>query len=350
VGPARGELGLGAGFGVADDRFADGRVAGAALSETTVATTDDVAAVGEGGRLSSGLPGSVAPPQQATATSAEVASTFSRNLRSGETDWFIGALGIARRVHAQDQCFMIVRLIQPYRACAPAAGGESYRQVPVPGIGPEPVWAPGETACPVPSWAAGELIYGCRRSEEQAMRVEKAGVLDTQRISQAWEMYTAAFAELRAAAAQRHVMNRREFDEVMTDKRVAKYLAIDPVGERLIGLATFTNELDAMPLISPEFFAHRWPELYLARKVWYLGFFAVDRLHRGSGAFEAVIAAMWARVQEGGGVAALDVCGHNKQIGLPAAIQRTLEALTPQVVTEQVDVQTYWTFELAATD
>ena len=57
---------------------------------------------------------------------------------------------------------------------------------------------------------------------------------------------------------------------------------------------------------------------------------------------------MWAEVRAAGGVAALDVCAHNTALGLPAAIRRTLQALTPQVVAEQLDAQAYWSFELVA--
>lgn len=178
------------------------------------------------------------------------------------------------------------------------------------------------------------------------MRVETARVLSGEQIGQAWELYVSGLGALRTRAVQRHVMRRREFDEVMADGRVVKYLAVTGHDDRLVGLSTFTNDLDAMPLISPEFFAYRWPELYQQRRVWYLGFFVVEPTHRGSGIFEEVIDRMWAEVRERGGLAALDVCGFNEALGLPAAIQRTLEALTPQVATEQVDVQSYWTFGL----
>jgi hypothetical protein len=182
------------------------------------------------------------------------------------------------------------------------------------------------------------------------MPMQVARVLDDAQIGQAWEMYTVAFAELRAAAVQRHVMNRREFDQVMADERVAKYLAIDPATDRLAGLATLTNDLDAMPLVSPDFFERRWPDLFAQRKVWYLGFFAIEPAYRGTGTFEEVIAEMWTEVRAGGGLAALDICGQNSAIGLPRAIQRTLEGLTPQVKMEQIDVQTYWAFELETTE
>lgn len=175
-------------------------------------------------------------------------------------------------------------------------------------------------------------------------------VLAEPQLSQAWRLYADAFAQLRTAAMQRHVMSRAEFDVVMADKRVEKHLAIDDSGtageERVTGLATFTNVLEAMPLISPEFFAHRWPDQYARHQVWYLGFFAIHEEYRSTGIFETVIAQMWAHVQAGGGVAALDVPGVNAQLGLPQAITRTLRALSPGVLAGQVDTQTYWAFEL----
>lgn len=166
------------------------------------------------------------------------------------------------------------------------------------------------------------------------------------RLSQAWLMYSAAFAGLRAAAVQRHVMNEAEFAQVMRDDRVGKHFAITDDGAEIAALATFTNELDAMPLISPEFFAHRWPKLYAQRRIWYLGFFAIDAAHRGGGLFEAVIAQMWEPVMREGGVAALDLCAQNVTLGLPKAIERTLLALTPEMVAESIDTQTYWAFAL----
>ena len=182
------------------------------------------------------------------------------------------------------------------------------------------------------------------------MRLEISLVLEQPRLDRAWAMYTTAFDELRTLAMQRHVMIRDEFDLVMTDKRVEKHLAIDPGTDAVVALATFTNVLESMPLISPEYFAARWPEFCQQGRVWYLGFFAIDEAYRSSGIFEAVIAQMWAPIQAAGGVAALDICAFNAAIGLPKAITRTLQDLTPDVVANQADVQTYWVFSLAAED
>lgn len=176
------------------------------------------------------------------------------------------------------------------------------------------------------------------------MRLERAYELDPLRSGQAWQMYDAAFAPLRTRAMQRHAMNRDEFDQVMADKRVEKHMALDPEDDSIIALATFTNALDAMPLISPDYFAARWPDFYEQNRVWYLGFFAIAAEHRHSGIFEAVIGQMWTPIRQGGGVAALDIPIVNVQRGLADAIARTLKDLTPDMVAEQADAQTYWAF------
>ncbi|MFV2021364.1 hypothetical protein [Micromonospora sp. LOL_023] len=162
-----------------------------------------------------------------------------------------------------------------------------------------------------------------------------------------WQLYTSAFDELRTAAVQRHVMHRAEFDEVLSDKRVLKYLGRDPQRtDQVAALATFTNELDSLPLISPDYFAHRWPDLYAQQRIWYIGFFAIHPQSRGSGLFEAVIADMWQRVAATNGIAALDICRRNDEIGLGRAIQQTLMSLTEGMRASKMDEQTYWLYEL----
>jgi ribosomal protein S18 acetylase RimI-like enzyme len=162
-----------------------------------------------------------------------------------------------------------------------------------------------------------------------------------------WQLYTEAFDELRVAAVQRHVMDRAEFDDVLGDKRVLKYVGRDALRpDQVAALATFTNELDSMPLISPDYFAHRWPDLYAERRIWYIGFFAIHPQSRGSGLFEEVIADMWTRVQNSRGIAALDICRRNDQIGLGRAIHHTLASLTEGARASRMDEQTFWLYEL----
>ncbi|GAA1865910.1 hypothetical protein [Asanoa iriomotensis] len=177
------------------------------------------------------------------------------------------------------------------------------------------------------------------------MDVDVEKIIAGTRREEAWHLYASAFDELRHVAVQRHVLYRTEFDDIMSDDRVEKYVAIAPDGA-LAGLSTLTNDLSAMPLISPDYFAHRWPDHYAARRIWYLGFLAIAATHRHSGAFEALIERMWRVVRANAGVAALDLCARNESGGLDAAITRRLTALTPDVLPTRLDTQAFWSWEL----
>jgi hypothetical protein len=176
------------------------------------------------------------------------------------------------------------------------------------------------------------------------MQIEVTKVVAGQRRDAAWQLYCEAFDELRATAVQRHVMHRREFDEVMADERVAKVIAAKDDPTAVDALATYTNELEAMPLISPEYFASRWPDLYATRRIWYLGFFAIRPDLRSTGVFEAVIEEMWQVVLAGQGIAALDICGRNEKFGLAQAIEKTLDTASPGVTASRIDAQAYWVY------
>ena len=176
------------------------------------------------------------------------------------------------------------------------------------------------------------------------MQIEFERVVPPPVLEATWHLYNRALEELRRTAVQRHVMYRNEFDHVMADERVWKYRAVEPKG-MITALATFTNQLESMPLISPDFFAHHWPRLYEAHSIWYIGFFAIHPDHRSSGVFERVIAHMWRQVRESHGIALLDIAWRNEVIGLPDGIHRVLQTLTPGMRTTRLDDQTYWLYE-----
>jgi hypothetical protein len=170
---------------------------------------------------------------------------------------------------------------------------------------------------------------------------------DDELIENAWKMYEESFRGLNALAVQRHLMYRHEFDEVMRDPRVQKYLSLDDEGT-MCGLSTYTNDLDAMPLISPDYFARRWPDHYAQRRIWYLGFIAIRPDSRGGAVRSLLVDRLWQPVRADRGVAALDICARNDALGLPGTIQRALERLSPDVVTMRLDEQVYWAYELPA--
>lgn len=163
---------------------------------------------------------------------------------------------------------------------------------------------------------------------------------------EAWQLYCDAFRDLNAMTVQRHLMTRVEFDEVMADRRVEKYLARER-GGRLVGMSTYTNILEAMPLISPAYFARRWPRLYAARKIWYCGFVAVPG--HDHGVFGALVTEMYRAAEDHGGVIALDMCRYNiERHRLDRAVKIMLTRISGgQVRAEEADAQTYHIYETA---
>jgi hypothetical protein len=182
------------------------------------------------------------------------------------------------------------------------------------------------------------------------MRIETHEVLPEAMLDEAWRLYAEAFEELRTVAVQRHVMTRAEFDEQMTDPRIRKYMVRHPDEERLAALATITNDLDAVPLISPDYFRHRWPAQYAERQIWYVPFNAIHPDHRGSGIFELIVEAMRQVVvgSQRPSIVGLDFCRRNEErYRLPQAIHNVLDRLGT-VHSQRVDTQAYWCYELPA--
>lgn len=173
------------------------------------------------------------------------------------------------------------------------------------------------------------------------MKIEVLEVFSGELLEEAWQLYRDAFTELNAFTIQRHLMHRHEFDDVAGDLNVQKWVVFNDDG-RLCGLATYTNELTSMPLISPAYFERRWPLLYAARKVWYCGFVADDR--SSLGVFGMLVERMYAVAADCGGVISLDICQENER--LARVVDLMMHRLSGGVcVWEKSDYQGYWTGE-----
>jgi hypothetical protein len=160
-----------------------------------------------------------------------------------------------------------------------------------------------------------------------------------------WDLYYDAFRELNALAVQRHLMYRSEFDDVMHDERVQKYLCLDDEAQ-LCGLSTYTNDLDAMPLISPPYFERRWPELYAQRRIWYCGFVAVQKTERATTAFGDLVEAMYRMAASQNGIIGLDFCRFNDSSHhMARVIELKLHRLSGKVRAERMDEQAFWLYE-----
>lgn len=179
------------------------------------------------------------------------------------------------------------------------------------------------------------------------MSVVTQQVVEDELLEQSWKLYQISFDSLRSMAVQRHVMYADEFDAVMADARVTKYLVHNDRGE-LQGVSTMANNLLSMPLVSPEYFATRWPDRYEAGRVFYIGFLAVHPDSHGSGIFGELVKAMTGVVAKVDGIAVIDVCTYNKdRLHLPRAINWLASTWAPHVTMTALDAQTYIGYDFA---
>jgi len=160
-----------------------------------------------------------------------------------------------------------------------------------------------------------------------------------------WTMYLDCFEELNTLAVQRHLMFREEFEVVMRDNRVQKYIAYDDDGS-LCGVATYTNELDAVPLIAPQYFERHWPEHYAGKRIWYIGFVAVAPHAQGREAFGQLVEQMYMVASAQNGLVGLDVCSYNDDVRHMSRVFRMMVSrLTDTMRFTRIDQQSYWLYE-----
>ncbi len=152
--------------------------------------------------------------------------------------------------------------------------------------------------------------------------------------------YVAAFDPLRTNAAARHLLTAEEFAAEMTDERIDKYVAWDDNG-RPAALTTLTTDLSAVPWISPDYFAARYPEHFQRGALYYLGYTLVHPEYERQGLFARMAARIVRRLNEERAVCAFDVGGYNdKTHSFGATIGALSRSLDMSL--ETVDVQTYY--------
>jgi hypothetical protein len=170
-------------------------------------------------------------------------------------------------------------------------------------------------------------------------------IIDEDLHSAAWQLYQDCFEELNTLAVQRHMMYKSEFDEVMADTRVDKYLALTDEGT-LCGITTYTNDLEAVPLISPQYFERHWPEHYAAKKIWYIGFIAVSPEFQGREAFAQMVEQMYLVASIQNGLVGLDICSYNDDVRHMSRVFRLMIARNSDNMRfNRIDQQSYWLYE-----
>jgi len=128
-------------------------------------------------------------------------------------------------------------------------------------------------------------------------------------IDRIWaEVYLPAFEPIRAKAPQRHVMWWEEFLALMQDRAVHKYVTTTDGGDP-IGLGCITNDLTAVPLIEPAYYAAQDPELYAQGRIWYV--ITVCSAPGQRDVYAELLTAMAPLVEDSRGIAALDFSTYN---------------------------------------
>jgi hypothetical protein len=156
-----------------------------------------------------------------------------------------------------------------------------------------------------------------------------------------YQLYEAAFAPLRVRSMARQELNEAEFSAQMTNGEVLKYVAWDVAGNP-VGMCALTRQLESVPWISPEYFAHRYPQHWARNAVWYLNFVLAHPTQRHSRFIDQLMEVGIGELIDQGAVCAYDMCAYNDEVlGLGRRLTQRFErtsGATPQLV----DTQNYY--------
>jgi hypothetical protein len=173
------------------------------------------------------------------------------------------------------------------------------------------------------------------------VRITVEAEVDEQTALSYFRLYRDTFGELATKAVARQLLHRDEFLDEMRDPRVHKYVAWDEQGVA-VGMSTLTSDLETVPWISPEYFAHHYPEHSARGAVYYQGFTLVHRDHRKSRIFQVLTERVVELLVAERAVCAYDICAHNNDtIGFADNIERLLHR-NADVTVVPIDVQTYY--------
>lgn len=156
-------------------------------------------------------------------------------------------------------------------------------------------------------------------------------------------LYRDAFADLNRRTVQRHLMTTAETLDVFADKRVRKYTSWDHPTGRLNGLSVMTNELEAWPLISEEYFEEHFPAM--RGRIWYIGFVCAAPTAPPT-VFPSLIAAMMDPIRASRGMGVLDYSSYViAEKALDQRSERMIARIAPLRAATKIDVQTFMAYE-----
>jgi len=176
------------------------------------------------------------------------------------------------------------------------------------------------------------------------MRVTTEHVLGSHLIDDLYETYLVAFGPLRTKAAARHLLTPEEFAAQMTDGRLEKHVVWDEQ-DQPVALTTLTCDVSAIPWVSREFYASRYPDAAKRGALFYLGYVLVDTSHRRSLALLLMSDQIDRRLAESQGVLGFDLCGSNNDHGIGRHARRLLRSSNH---IDLLDTQAYYAADYRA--
>ncbi len=162
-----------------------------------------------------------------------------------------------------------------------------------------------------------------------------------------WGLYRRAFPRRRRLTVQPHALPREDFEALLYDPRVTKLLLLDRAGaDRVVGLATLTDDPLAMPGATQSMLEDRWPEQAADQRMWFVGFLVVDPDYHHTGAPTHLVGGIWARAAARGGVVTVDTARFNDTtVRLASALFHQARSFSPRTTLQRVDGNGLWAYE-----
>ena len=169
----------------------------------------------------------------------------------------------------------------------------------------------------------------------------RATVISGRPADSLYRLYRRSFEPLRTRAAARQVLTPEEFFSEMKDPRIDKYIAWEHE-ENPVGMVTVTRHLEAIPWISPEYYAARFPEQWSRRAIYYLGFILARPAMRRTSFLDTIVQFCVEPLVAEKAVIAYDLCSHNSDtLGFATRVADILRRFSGAQPVE-LDTQVYY--------
>jgi hypothetical protein len=159
--------------------------------------------------------------------------------------------------------------------------------------------------------------------------------------SRYWKLYDEAFACMRAVAPCRQYLTEDEFREEMEDERIIKFVLWE--GDDPVAMMLVARDLRAIPWISPDYFAARYPEHYADGRIYYAGALLTAPHERRLGNANRLLVEVATFIAERRAVMAYDCAGVNDEF-LPALIRQVADQVG-EYREDKLDMQHYYAIE-----